>query len=281
MVALLGGHPGIYGFPELLLFTADTVGELLYNPPQPSGGQVEWLLPFKLSGIFRAVADLREGNQTGPAICRASHWLDECSAWSPAQLMDHLLTLSYPRIGLEKSPETVASRQAFDACLTSYPQARYIHLTRHPVSTQRSMHRHWLRRYPNEKTRVARAASAWYLGHSRIVRRLAGLPDWQQIRVRAEDVLREPFVWLPKLLDWLGLYSDDDLVSRMTHTESWQFASNGPSGDLYGGDPGFMRSPALRAIPDPGPVAFDRSWGLPDEMCGRMATLARQLGYPT
>lgn len=278
-LALLAGHPDIYGFPEMLLFTADTVGGLLYNQPHPSWRQLERVAHFKRSGILRAVAHLREKSQAEPAIRRTENWLAERSSWSPTQLMDHLLTLVYPQIGLEKSPDTVNSVQALDACMKSYPQARYIHLTRHPVSTQRSMQNHWRHRYRSEKALVAGAASAWYLAHSRIVRRLVRLPARQRIRVRVEDVLQEPLVWLPKLLEWLGLRSDDDLVCRMTHTENWQFANTGPSDNLYGGDSGFMRAPALRPLPDPGPVAFDPSWDLPEEMCDRMRALARYLGY--
>ena len=278
-LALLAGHPDIYGFPEMLLFTANTVGELLRAPPRESSHQARRVSHFKRSGILRAVADLREGSQDGLAIRRARDWLAQRSAWSPVQLMDCLLGLAAPRIGLEKSPETLASTSALDACVKSYPRARYIHLTRHPVSTQGSMHNHWRYRSYDEKVLVARAATAWYLGHLRIVRRLSRLSSQQQIRVRAEDVLREPFVWLPKILDWLGLRSDSEVIAEMIHTENWRFANTGPSGDLYGIDPGFINAPALRPIPDPGEVSFDPAWGLPAEMSKRMAELARYLGY--
>ena len=86
-------------------------------------------------------------------------------------------------------------------------------------------------------------------------------------------------VWLPKLLDWLGLRSDDEVIAEMIQTENWQFANTGPSGDLYGVDAGFINAPALRPIPNPGPVKFDPAWGLPYEMSNRMTKLARYLGY--
>lgn len=278
-LALLAGHPDIYGFPEMLLFTADTVGELLRAPPPASSRQTRWVSYFKRSGILRAVADLREGSQAGPAIRRARDWLAQRSSWSPVQLMDCLLSLAYPRIGLEKSPETVASSAALDTCVKSYPRARYLHLTRHPVSTQASMRNHWRICYQNEKVLVARAASSWYLGHLRIIGKLSQLSSQQQMRVRAEDVLREPVVWLPKILDWLGLRSDNEVIAEMIHTENWRFANTGPSGDLYGVDAGFINAPALRLIPGPGPVKFDPAWGLPYEMSSRMTKLARYLGY--
>jgi hypothetical protein len=276
-LALLAGHPDIYGFPEMGLFTADTVGELL--EPEPTLRRPPALVEFKRGGILRAVADLREESQEEPAIRRAEVWLAERSSWSPRQLMDYLLGLAHPRTGLEKSPETVSTAGALDACLASYPHARYLHLTRHPASTMRSMHEHWRSLGRSERVLVVSAASAWYLGHARIIRTLAELPARQWTRIRAEDLLREPLTRLPPLLDWLGLRCDGDIVSRMTHTENWQFASTGPSGRLLGGDPKFMRSPELRPVPEPGEIAFDESWGLLDEMRDRMTALARCLQY--
>jgi Sulfotransferase family len=277
-LALLAGHPDVYGFPEMGLFPARTVGDLL--APEPTPRRPASLVEFKRGGILRAVADLREESQEEPAIRRAEAWLAERSSWPPRQLMDYLLGLAYPRTGLEKSPETVSTAEALDACLASYPHARYVHLTRHPASTMRSVQEHW-GRWPgrSKKALVVSAASAWYQGHARIVRTLAQLPARQRARIRAEDLLREPLTRLPPLLDWLGLRGDRDIVSEMTHTENWQFASTGPSGRLFGGDPSFMRSPELRLVPEPGEIDFDESWGLLDEMRERMTALARYLEY--
>jgi sulfotransferase family protein len=277
-VALLAGHPGIYGFPEMLLFTAGTVGELLQKAPKPM--QPPAFVEDQRSGILRAVADLLVGSQEEPAILRAEQWLAGRSSWSPGRLMDHLLELVYPQVGLEKSPETVLTTKALNACMDSYPNARYIHLTRHPVTTMRSTIDH-LRPWVNqsEKALVVGAASSWYLGHLRIVRKLAQLPARQWTRIRAEDLLREPAAQLPRLISWLGLPADDALIAQMMHTENWRFAGTGPSGGLLGGDPKFMMSPALRPIPEPGEIAFDESWGLLPEMRDRMIILASALGY--
>jgi hypothetical protein len=279
MVAMISGHPDIYGFPEMLLSTAETVGGLIEQKPKPWQTPVD--LECRRNGVLRAVADVHERSQEEPAMRNAEQWLRERSSWSPWQLMDHLLRAIYPQIGVEKSPETIASSTALDHCIGHYPSARFIHLTRHPASTMRSMQMHWRYRLINlsEKALVAHSAKAWYLGHSRIVRKLSELPAWQWKRVRAEDVLRAPDIWLPQLLDWLGLDSDDEIVSRMTRTENWQFAHTGRSGRLFGGDPKFMRAPVLRHVPEAGEIRFDPSWGLLDEMTEQMEALAQYLGY--
>lgn len=279
--ALLGGHPEIYAFPELLLFTAPTVGEVL-DQVQKGPNRNPVYIQARVSGIYRAIAAAREGDQSAAAISRARCWLQHCRDWPTRQLMDHLLRLVSPRVGLEKSPETVNSDGALASCLEAYPGARYLHLTRHPVTSQRSMQKHHqetLVKPLPPRALVATCASAWYLAHRRIRRALRQLPDEQWIQVRAEDLLRTPNIWLPQILSWLGLRHDEMIISRMLQTELWEFGGRGPTNDLFGGDPSFIRSPTLRPVTSPGPVTFDSSWALPDEMCRRMTALARDLGY--
>jgi hypothetical protein len=274
-VALLAGHPDVYGFPEMLVFTAATVGELI-------GERAEWArFPLRQSGLWRAVADLREGSQDDDAVARARAWLADHAEWSTKRLMDHLIDLARPRVSLEKSPDTSSDDAMLARCMAAYPRARFLHLVRHPVTTQRSLHEHWrpAGRFRSEKALIAEAAAFWYRSHQRIIEALAPLPAEQWMRVRAEDLLTEPRVWLPRILAWLRLDSDPQIVERMLLTENWRFAGTGRSDDLLGGDPKFLRSPALRPIPAPGPVVFDPSWGLHDDMRDRMTTLAHALGY--
>ncbi|MBC6459717.1 sulfotransferase family protein [Actinomadura sp. HBU206391] len=273
-LALMSGHPDVYGFPELLIFTADTVGELL-------GEQTGWARPLRKSGLWRAVADLHEGSQEDDAVARAQAWLSDRPEWPTTRLMDHLIGLARPRISLEKSPDTSSSDATLARCMAAYPRARFLHLVRHPVTTQRSIHDHWrpAGRFDSEEALIAEAAAFWYLSHQRIIKALAPLPSQQWMRVRAEDLLTEPRVWLPRILAWLELDSNTEIIDRMLLTENWRFAGTGRSGRLLGGDPMFLRAPALRPIPAPGPVVFDPSWGLRDEMCEQMTVLARSLGY--
>ena len=248
--ALLAGHPMIYGFPELLLFTAPTVGEQLDTRRVPVQPAAEIC---RRSGQ-RGLPDRGRGHehdQSEPAIGRAAKWLRDRSAWTTAELMRYLLDQVRPRTGLEKSPGTVSSDEAVTACLTAFPGARFIHLTRHPVDTQKSMQKH-LRRMSvqplDDKRVVASCASAWYLSHQRALRALAQLPQSRWVRLRAEDILREPRVWLPRVLSWLGLACDDGILSRMLRTEDWRFSHTEDSRRLFGGDPGFFAAPALRPV---------------------------------
>jgi hypothetical protein len=278
-LALLGGHPGIYAFPEMLIFSAATVGGLL-RPGRPASQLPPGWAEFRLSGVLRAVADLHDGRQDAGTVEAARCWLAGRSGWSTVELMNHLLARASPRIGVEKSPDTVSADATLQRCLAAFPSARYIHLTRHPITAQRSMHAHWAGTpgQPREEL-IKSSAAAWYLDHARIVRALAGLPPGRWLRIRAEDLLGRPRAWLPRVLAWLALESSGEIVSQMLHTENWRFAGKGPAGALLGGDPGFLSSPSLRAVPEPGPVAFDPAWGLSASACARIAGLAEYLGY--
>jgi hypothetical protein len=278
-VAMLSGHQDVFGFPELLIFDASTVGELLGEAerrPYLDRG----FISRRQTGVVRAVAELREHDQGRAAIALAHDWLARRATWPTTRLFDHLLELAHPRTGLEKSPDTVAANESLARCLASYRDARFIHLTRHPATTQKSMIAH-LRAglVGTEKARIAQATSSWYLGHYRIVQALKGIAPARWIRVRAEDLLREPETSMERILKWLGLKSDPAILTKMLRTEDWVFAGTGESGDLFGGDSKFMFSPQLRRIPDPGPVVFDPAWGLPPEMVRRMKILAGYLGY--
>jgi hypothetical protein len=287
-IALLAGHPEIYGFPELGMFSSPTVDSLLNAKPQDRR-----LPPFavqsRLSGLLRVIADLDEGEQSEDAMSRAHAWLTSRSAWTTRELMQYLLARVYPCVGVEKSPDTANSDTALSTCL-EFPGARFIHLTRHPVTAQHSMDRFWRKGLElwdpersaavSEKHMAVAMASAWYLSHRRIAAALRTLPDEQWMRVRAEDLIREPRSWLPRIAKWLGLAWSDEILARMLQTERWRFANMGPPGKHYGGgDPGFMLSPVLRNIDCPLALDSCASLKLPQEMRSHIEALARYLGY--
>jgi hypothetical protein len=280
-VAILAGHPQIYGFPELRTFAGESyprtvgamLGEQATRPERPAR-----LIRAGQSGPLRSVAEVHEHSQDQRALERAYQWLMLREDWTTVELMDHLMAAVAPQITLEKSPETVWSDASLAACLASYPHARFIHLTRHPVSSQVSMHRHWARNWPDRTALVAQCASVWYLSHLRISRLLAGLAPEQWIRVRAEDLVNEPGAQLPRILNWLGLACTSEIVAGMCQTENWIYASRGHLG-LVCGDPTFLDSPKLRGVMLPEGIRFDPSWGLPREACRRMQSLGEFLGY--
>ncbi len=291
-LALLAGHPGLYGFPELLAFEHPAIADLLAERDSRPEWPPAWSRQ-RLRGVCRAIAQVHESTQDEAAIGRARGWLDSRAGWTGAQLLDHLLDEVAPRTGLEKSPETSATDRALASCLAAFPRARFIHLTRHPADTQRSMRQHWSALGPPWEGAVltAHCASAWYLSHLRIMRALDKLAPERWIRIRAEDLLRDPHARLPAILDWLGLGCSTAVIDTMLQTERWPFAGQSGSrragqadrarqaGRAGGGDPKFLAAPWLRPPARPGPVTYEPELGFPAEMQRRMTELARQLGY--
>jgi hypothetical protein len=275
---MLARHPSLFGFPELILFGATDVGGMV-NDHLRRLDLPEQLLQGRHSGVLRAVAELHEGSQKRDAIDRAERWLAEHSDWSVVRLMSHLLELVNPLIGIEKSPDSVASAHTLDACVTAYSNARFIHLTRHPITSQRSMLGHW-RIFPgNEQSKIVRSALDWYLAHLRIAKKLTTMPPDKWLRVRAEDLLRDSEVTLQRICEWLRLPCDSEIIARMRHPEGWRFSGTGPDGNLFGGDYKFLLDPILREVPEPGPVVFDPAWRLHPNLVDQMTQLARYLGY--
>jgi hypothetical protein len=284
--AMLSCHPQIFGFPELQIFHAPTVAGLMAAPPSganrlDSGFSRTYITEYERTGLYRALAEVHEKVQDQDAIARARLWLNSRADWPTELLMDYLLTLVSPRIGLEKSPRTISTQQSLHRCLTAYPRARFIHLVRHPVTTQRSMYRHWSRINPrvDNMTMRKRCADSWYMGNVRVIKALVPLPSSRWIRVKAEELLMKPDVMLPKALEWLGLDCSEDIIEEMKHPGRWPFAGRGDNGSLGGGDPRFLRSPELRPISAPSVFEFDRDWGVSSHQFQRMKLLAAYLGY--
>jgi Sulfotransferase family len=277
-IALLAGHPHLYGLPETNLFAGANLSEMGKGTVGRQGWQ-----HHQPPGLLRAIAQLHHGRQDPTAIQRAAEWLRARAGAPSVTIMDHVLRLVHPQTAAEKSPSTAGSVQALTRCLRAYPNARYLHLTRHPVSSVRSMNAHWSThlfpaRTPQEE-RVRGCLHYWYSTHLRIIQALRGLPRHQWRRLRAEDLVGAPRAMLPLVLDWLVLDHDDAIIDRMLHTQHWEFAPSETSSGFGGADPKFSRDPKLHSVPPPQPELTDPRWDISDEIQVRINILARYLGY--
>jgi hypothetical protein len=92
-------------------------------------------------------------------------------SWHGEDVLDVLMERVLPRTVVEKSPDDMLTDQGLQRMNAAYPRARYLHLTRHPVTTQHSIVEHQRRtvpEYPLEGEPVAGIAS-WYEIHRRIL----------------------------------------------------------------------------------------------------------------
>jgi hypothetical protein len=289
-LALLAGHPGLFGFPETLLMTSETVGELIEKCADWAGlhgvaaesGTAELFRQSRLIGLARTIAHLHEGSDADDALVRALEWVFAHRHGSTAGVMSYLLRLARPRVVIEKSPDVAYSNASLRRCVIYFPKARYLHLTRHPIGTVRSMSSAMALRRGNRALEPSPEPKSfivtWYSCHLRIVKTLENIPAERRMRVRAEDLLGDPETSLRNILSWLRIDSSDAVIARMMQTEKWAFAHGRP-GAALGGDWKFYADPALRSAEPPGPRLVDPEWGIPSGMHRKVIALARYLGY--
>jgi hypothetical protein len=235
-------------------------------------------------GLVRAVAQLEFGDQELASLNWARTWLVDRSHWSGADVLDVLMDLLGPREVVEKSPENVESDAALRRLASAYPKARYLHLTRHPVATQRSLKEHLNRSVPGYSLpgEPMSGIAFWVETHCRILRFAATLPNSRYMRVRAEDVLSDTRSQLRSIAAWLGAQTDERAIEAMLHPEASPFARFGPegSGIVGGNDPNFLRDPIPRPAEIVDTLCQPPGWDGNSSLWQMTVDIANRLGYP-
>ncbi len=278
---MLGQHPELVGVPELKVFSYRTIGEMEASLPR---FWIERGVTHRSPGLVRSLAEFEFGDQSLDSLAQARAWLRERSLWSGADVLDVLMERLRPRVCVEKSPENVETEAALERLMTAYPRARYLHLTRHPITSQRSIQEHRKRTLPgaSQVGEPVSGIAAWFETHRRILRCTATLPKDRYMRVRGEDVLNDTRSQLGAIADWLKLRTDQSAIEAMTHPEASPFASFGPAGSgvTGGNDPSFLRDPIPHRVEVLRTVSEPPGWSEKSSVWQMVVDLANQLGYP-
>ena len=195
-----------------------------------------------------------------------------------------LLERLAPCHAVEKSPETVETDAALARAVAAYPRARFLHLVRHPVATQRSIAAHRERLQPGRggEGQPMGGIAAWYVTHHRILDLAETLPTGRYLLQRAEDVLNDPGARLAAIAAWLGLATNEAAIAAMMRPWESRFAGPAPPGlgPLGGNDPAFLLAdPRPRAVAVPEGLAPASGWTEGDRVWAEVADLARAMGY--
>lgn len=272
---MLGQHPELYGMPELNLFYADTLGELI-DRQLATGRQ------HGLHGLLRALAHFHDGEQTEASIEKAHDWLESHRGWSAARVFEHIAELAGPRALVDKSPATVMSPRFLERMLSIFPEANFLHITRHPRPTGKSLvtlvdRDDWTGPMRKENLDPERI---WLMSHGNIANFARQLPEGQCMRLRGEDLVADPDCYLPQICEWLGLRDDAEAIEAMKHPENSPFACLGPANALYGNDPNFLQSPALRPVRmEEASLDGELEWAPGKEFSAATRKLAKEFGY--
>ena len=275
---MLGQHPQAYGLPELNLFLADTLGEIIHT--------LQHNRPHGLSGLLRTVAELEYHAQTPENISRAQKWLAQHQHWTTQQVFAWLVQQTASRVLVEKSPSTALHASRLVRLHRNFPDAYYLHLVRHPRPTCKSVHELQQKTAILGNRRSSQPAypeDLWLRINMNILRFTARLPPGQTQIIQGEQLLSQPESYLRQIAEWLNLRTDSAAIAAMLHPEQSPYACLGPLGAPFGHDPNFLQNPHFeqRSIPATwldGPL----EWPVPD---GRTAfstatlKIARMLGY--
>jgi hypothetical protein len=269
---MIGQHPEMYGFPELHLMKDDTIAGVLRREENRG----KFLGP---PGMLRALAELDGGEQTVENVFDAHNWLCTHRDWPTKRVMDYVLdrvAATHPvPIAVEKSPAISKDLRSLKRLERAYPDGLYLHLTRHPLSNVKSIEEFvekdsrsidldggWSlytingrigrtdsvnKKVPDDFGSLTILGLAfWVLCHTNILRFLQGMAADRVFRIKGEDLLSEPEVWLPKICRWAGVDDGPASIEAMMHPEDSPYATPGPNNARGGNDGKFLRSPALR-----------------------------------
>jgi hypothetical protein len=281
--AMLGQHPEMYGLPEVNLFLAETIHEREGVIRQQ---QERWAQ----HGLLRVVAEVFGGEQTVQTVILARKWLEIRSNSTCVSVLRTLAEKLAPRILVDKSPRTIVATEYMQRARRGFPNARFIQLLRHPRPQGESLFKMTkglgaarldALDYSTDPPTVD-YQRAWFTQTMNIVTFLDGVPAAQKLRVRGEDLMAAPEIYLRKIAEWLGLRTDDEAIKAMMHPERSPYACFGPVGARFGNDPNFLREPAFR--PGGGGKSASLEGPLGWRTDGRGFTpevkeLARELGY--
>ena len=278
---MLGQNPDAYGVPELNLFIADTVEDLLL--------ECSGLKQIQLHGLLRTVAQLYAGEQSLHSVEMARRWVARRLTRDTADVYKELCAKVAPLRIIDKSPAYSIKRSTLDRIYATFPDACFLHLLRNPRTQGESM-------MDVGKGLMAVLANSidyrtdpptvdpqisWFEMQITILGFLDTLPAAQVMRLRGEDALNDPARVLPEIARWAGLAADRKAVETMMHPEASPFARLGPFGAHLGNDINFLRSPAYRPgrVRNP-PLHGPLSWR-PDGAGFReeVIELAAALGY--
>lgn len=282
--AMLGQHPQAYGLPELCLFNGRQLKDLWVRDSDEMSDNSR-----ARQGLLRAVAEIYAGEQTKATVTMANHWAAARQEESTASVYRELVDKIDPLIAVEKSPAYTIALERLLRMHEAFPNARFVHLTRHPVGQCKSVMRMnggAFALYANsleflEDRAIVEPQFAWHDLNINILNFLDTVDPDKQLRVRGEDIMSDPPVQLARICGWLGIRDDPAAVEEMMHPERSPFACFGPLPALFGNDPNFLRGPTFRPhkvkvppLDQPVPWRDDQQGLHP-----RVVALAQEFGY--
>lgn len=249
MNAMIGQHPQAFGLPELNLFNVQQLKDLWRKVSDEIGDDSN-----RRQGLLRAVAEIYAGEQSTATVDMARHWAAARQEMPTGEVYRELVAKIDPLIAVEKSPAYTISLRRLNRIYETFPDARFIHLVRHPITQCRSvmnLNNGIFALFVNaleftDDRAIIEPQIAWHDINVNILNFLEQVPPAQQIRIRGEEIMADPEKHLAIICRWLGIRDDAEAIGAMMHPERSVFACFGPVNALFGNDPNFLRGPTFR-----------------------------------
>lgn len=281
LCAMVGQHPQMYGVPELNLFAAETIQQLL--------SRFSGLEQFQLHGLLRTVAQIYTQEQSIDTIEMAYRWIMQRYTHTTAEVYRELCAQVYPLKIVDKSPCYSTQSATLDRIESAFPDAHYLYIVRHPRAQGRSM----MNVADGMMTILGRSIDysvsppcsdpqfLWADIQRTILNFLDRIPEHRQKRLRGEEVLGDTEGRFQEIYEWLGLRWDEEAYQSVLRPDQSVYACPGPYGAQLGNDPNFLKSPIFKTRPIASePLEGALSWRednrgfIPDVL-----EIARSLGY--
>jgi len=226
---MLGRHPEICALPELNLFVGDDVGQLLEIAEFSQG--------LMLDGLLRAIAQLGFGAQTDAQVRQARAWLEQRAALPAPALLEQLRDWARPRGLLIADAQSPLRPLDLRRCAAAAPDARYLHLTRHPY-TQGALFAPALRERQfvptdfkdhSHKPPQIDPQIPWLRANHNILRAIAAHGAAKCLALTAEAFEANADASLTRVCQWLGLKCGDAELALMRDYQAWPFLPLGPT----------------------------------------------------
>lgn len=287
--AILGQHPQLYGLPELNLFMAGTMAEF-WRGGDSDGSRKSIYWPIMRHGLLRTVAQLYAGEQTIDSIAMAYRWIRVRAQKTTGEVYRELAARIRPLQLVEKSPGYTRRRIYLDRLRQTFPEARFIHLLRHPRGQAESMFKLNSGKMMllllnsidySSQVPVLDPQVFWYESNEIIMKFLDRVPAENWMRIRGEDFIANLDDSLSKVCGWLGLSCTPQDLEAMKHPEHSSYAQVGPVTARLGNDINFLLDARIRpaqinrySLEEPLPWRADGQRFSP-----RVIKLAHEFGY--
>lgn len=248
--AMLGQHPQAFGLPEMCLFNV----ELLVDLWRGSQGEVAENGSMVRHGLLRAVSEIYAGEQTSATINMALRWASAREEMTTAAVFQEIVAKLDPLVVVEKSPSYTMSVARMRAMLAAFPDARFLHLVRHPIAQAKSVMAINDGAFTikvnafeiGEDYALMEPQIAWHDLNLNILDFLDDVAPELQMCMRGEDIMGNPQHYLAEIARWAGLSDDAQAIDAMMHPERSPFACFGPINALFGNDPNFLAGATFR-----------------------------------